>query len=111
MVVAPKEGHVGVEELRQHARRPAKHLFTVVEGGRHQSYGDLTDQLVQPSLVQEGAFARRLGGDLAEQSAEGPSDGDLSLGPDATVSRDDEGADDIAVQQLDRVNEYTPFSI
>jgi hypothetical protein len=84
----------------------------LARGGRrrHQAFGYLRDQLVKASLMEKYSFAGRLGGDFAEESAEGSDDGDLALGPHTTVTSDNQRADNFPIQQLDGLNEYTPLS-
>ena len=61
--------------------------------------------------MQQHALARGLGGDLPEESGEGPHDRELPLGPDPAVTSDYQRAHNGPTQKLYRLNEYSPFSI
>ncbi len=83
----------------------------VVRGRRHESLRHLADELVQTTLVQQDAFTRGERRDLAEDAAEGSGERTLTLGPRATVARHDQGSDDLAVEQLNGVDEDSPFDV
>ena len=69
----------------------------------------MTDQLVETTLVKKHAFTGRLGRDLAKETTKGTDNGDLALGPDPPVAGDQQGADNLAVEQFNRLDQDAPF--
>ena len=111
VVVSAQERDIRVEEFRQNPDVQLEDLLARGERGRHELLCDLTHQLVEATLVEEGTLAGGLGGDLAEQAAEGLHDGELSLGPDTTVASDNERPDDLAADELDGLDENAPLDV
>src|SRR5665213_93256 len=59
--------------------------------------------------MQQEALASRERRHVAQQRAKGLGEGSLAARPRATVARDDQGTDDVAILDDDRIDEHTPF--
>jgi hypothetical protein len=59
--------------------------------------------------VQQESLARRQRRDVAEQTAEGLGQRSLPTRPRATVTRDDQGTDDVAVLDGDGIDQDAPL--
>ena len=108
-VVAADEGDVGLEEFGKDLTDPVEDLLAIRGRGRHEFFGHLSDQFVETTLVQQETLARRERRDVAEEDAEGLRERTLATGPRATVSRNDQGTDDVAVLDDDGVDEHAPL--
>src|SRR5665213_467684 len=60
--------------------------------------------------MQQETLASRERRDVAEQGAKSVREGTLSSGPRATMARDDQGANDVAILDDDGIDEDTPFN-
>jgi len=60
--------------------------------------------------MQQQPFASRERRYVAQQTAEGLGEGTFATGPSASMSRNDQGADDVTVLHHDRIDEDAPFN-